>query len=297
MINKTYALITAAYNEEKNIEKTITAVCCQTILPKKWIIISDGSTDSTDKIVQHYAKKYEFIIFIRLGNDQNRNFSKKVNALTVGYNQIKDIQFDFLGILDADISFDAKYYENIILKFRANTRLGISGGVIKEKENGKYKRRSGDSDQYVAGAMQVFSRKCYEEIGGFIPLKYGGEDAVACKMAKMRGWEVKPFSDLEVFHHRRTGSGGGSVWRSRLYWGIRDYFLAYHPLFMLVKCLGRIKEKPYFIGAIFWMYGFFIASVKMEKRNVPDAYIKYFRNEQMNRLKELFFLDIESKYH
>ena len=130
MINKTYALITAAYNEEKNIEKTITAVCCQTFLPKKWIIISDGSTDSTDKIVQHYAKKYEFIIFLRLGNDQNRNFSKKVNALTVGYNQIKDIQFDFLGILDADISFDAKYYENIILKFRANTRLGISGGVI-----------------------------------------------------------------------------------------------------------------------------------------------------------------------
>ncbi|MCK4830926.1 glycosyltransferase family 2 protein, partial [bacterium] len=53
-MNKTYVLITPARNEEDYIEKTIQSVISQTILPAKWVIVSDGSTDLTDEIVEKY---------------------------------------------------------------------------------------------------------------------------------------------------------------------------------------------------------------------------------------------------
>src|SRR5579863_6622358 len=43
-----YVLMTAAYNEEANIQKTIQSVLSQTLRPKRWVIVSDGSTDGTD---------------------------------------------------------------------------------------------------------------------------------------------------------------------------------------------------------------------------------------------------------
>ena len=47
-----YVLITPARNEAAFIELTIQSVVGQTILPLKWIIVSDGSTDGTDDIVK-----------------------------------------------------------------------------------------------------------------------------------------------------------------------------------------------------------------------------------------------------
>ena len=47
-----YVLITSARNEEAYIEKTIKSVISQTILPKKWVMVSDGSTDRTEEIIQ-----------------------------------------------------------------------------------------------------------------------------------------------------------------------------------------------------------------------------------------------------
>ena len=60
--NPSYVLMTAAYNEEAFIEKTITSVLEQTLLPKKWVIVSDNSTDGTDAIIDRYAKQHALFI-------------------------------------------------------------------------------------------------------------------------------------------------------------------------------------------------------------------------------------------
>ena len=49
-----YVIITPARNEEAFIDQTIKSVISQTFLPKRWIIVSDGSTDRTDEIVTQY---------------------------------------------------------------------------------------------------------------------------------------------------------------------------------------------------------------------------------------------------
>ena len=47
-----YILITAARNEESFITKTLDSVVTQTVLPERWIIVDDGSTDGTAEIVR-----------------------------------------------------------------------------------------------------------------------------------------------------------------------------------------------------------------------------------------------------
>jgi hypothetical protein len=53
--------------------------------------------------------------------------------------------------------------------------------------------------------LQMLRRQCYESIGGWVAMPYGGQDWVALVTAQMRGWRIKAFRDLPVFHHRPTG--------------------------------------------------------------------------------------------
>lgn len=47
--------MTAVRNEEAYLPGTIVSVLSQTILPKRWVIVSDGSTDGTDEIAGRAA--------------------------------------------------------------------------------------------------------------------------------------------------------------------------------------------------------------------------------------------------
>ena len=56
-----YVLVTPARNEAALIEQTIRSVINQTVLPMKWVIVSDGSTDGTDEIVKKYESEFKWI--------------------------------------------------------------------------------------------------------------------------------------------------------------------------------------------------------------------------------------------
>ena len=201
--NSNYVLITAAHNEEAYIDYTIQSILAQTILPKKWIIISDGSIDRTDEIVMQYAKQNDFMELIRKNTkNEGVDFSSKVYAIYQGYNQLWGIQYDFIGILDADVSFSPYYYESVLKKFNENNKLGIAGGIVFDKYDDRNVRRSPVYREYVPGCIQLFRRECYEDIGGFLPLKDGAEDTVAVITARMKGWKVEAFEELNVFHHK-----------------------------------------------------------------------------------------------
>jgi len=56
-----YVIVSPARNEEAFIEKTIESVAKQTVLPLKWVIVNDGSTDDTGNIVRRFLGKYPWI--------------------------------------------------------------------------------------------------------------------------------------------------------------------------------------------------------------------------------------------
>lgn len=283
MSEEKYILITAAHNEQDFIEKTILAVINQLHKPTEWIIINDGSTDNTESIVRKYVSENSYIKLLSNIRKEGRDFASKVYAINIGLKSIQTPEYDYIGILDADVSFDNYYYSLLIEEFRKNPKLGIAGGNYFDIINGK-KVPVRLSPYSVRGATQFFRRKCFDQIGALLPMKYGGEDAAACFSARMYGWETKSFPDMLVLHHKPTGFAGKNLLKSRLRDGYVEYNLGYHPLFQFIKCVKRVTQNPYFIGSFIRFIGFWIARFKFENQNVPAELRIFIRKEQVFRL-------------
>jgi glycosyltransferase involved in cell wall biosynthesis len=282
-----YVLVTAAYNEEAFIETTIRSVVEQTHRPERWIIVSDGSTDRTVEIVQEFATRHAFIELVQITEDHARNFAAQVNAINAGVTKLQHLQYDFIGNLDADVSFDRDYFARLLLKFQDNSRLGLGGGFIYDKcSDGNFRRRTWNSVNSVAHAVQLFRRVCFEVTEAYLPLPYGGPDSHAETTARMKGWEVESFPDLVVFHHRPTGSAGG-VLKGLLRQGKMDYSLGYLPLFEILKLAFRMSSKPYVVGAVTRLAGFVGSYWRGDKHAVTPEFMNFLRSEQKRKLREL----------
>ena len=278
-----YVLVTAAYNEEANIEKAIESVLSQTLLPTRWVIVSDGSVDRTDEIVQRYANKHDFIRFLRVARAPGRSFGSKVRALHAGNTLLNDVAYEFIGNLDADVSVSASYFEDLISRFAARPGLGLAGGFVVEESNGEFRDRPQNRVYSIAHAAQIVRRRCYEEIGGYAILEYGGEDWQAQTCAKMNGWEVEAFPQLKIFHHRHTGEADNLL-RHKFRQGRMDYSFGSHPLFEILKCGAHIPARPVFIGSLIRLVGFTWSWVCQDERPVSDEFVRYMRAEQKQKM-------------
>jgi len=164
-----YVLITTARNEVAYIEQTIMSVIGQTVLPLKWIIVSDGSTDGTDDMVKKYAVDREWIEFVRMPERSKRNFSGKAHAFNAGYARLKDMDFDLVGNIDADITFEGNFFEYLLAKFAETPSLGVAGTTYTEDSFTGYNYNIVNIED-VTGHCQLFRRECFEEIGGYVPI-------------------------------------------------------------------------------------------------------------------------------
>lgn len=284
--NEKYIIITPAYNETKYIERTIKSVLAQYVLPYKWVIVDDGSTDDTANVIQRYAEKYEWIQYIYREKEPSKSYySSNVYAIMAGFKQVKSVNFDFLAVLDADISLPKDYYEQVFMRFERDERLGVASGVYQDMVNGKLRKVLNDR-RSTPKAIQVFRRECYEKIGGYLPMKYGGEDTVACVMARMNGWKSWSFPELCVIHNKPAGTGhAGNILTIRFRQGISEYGLGGHPLFVFLKSIRRcVKEHPYILGGFARIAGFLYGCCLREKHQIPDDVIRFIRAEQVERM-------------
>lgn len=281
-----YVLITPARNEESNIEKAIKTVISQTILPRKWVIVSDGSTDRTDEIVKQYAQQNSWIELVRMPEHPDRQFAAKVNCFNAGYEKVKKLDYDIIGNLDADISFDRDYFEFLLSKLAKDPKLGVAGTPFVEDGN-HYDYRF-TNIEHVSGACQLFRRECFEEIGGYVPIKGGGIDWVAVTTARMKGWKTRTFTEKTCLHHRKIGTGNSSALVAWFKQGRKDYFLGNHPLWEVFRTFYQMTKKPYIIGGSFLFFGFAWAGIKRTERPISKELMKFYRKEQMGRLKAFF---------
>ncbi|MFX0199395.1 MAG: methyltransferase domain-containing protein [Candidatus Hodarchaeota archaeon] len=238
------------------------------------------------QIVRFDASRNSFIWFSQIQDRGQRSFASQVYAIKYGYEQIKNMHFAFLGILDADISFGPDYYKNILKKFDVNEKLGVAGGIVFDVYGEKILNpRKHSEKHHVAGGVQMFRRKCYEEIGGYIPITEGGQDVVAEVMARMYGWEVETFVDSSAYHNNPFGSGNIILLISRFREGKRAYLIGGHPLYQIARCIRRLLYKPLILGSIFTILGYLLCHMLREKREVSDSFVRYYREEQMSRIK------------
>lgn len=278
-----YVLVTPARNERTTIEETLKSVIAQTQRPAEWVIVSDGSTDGTDDIISRYARQYSFIRLLQLTHRPTRSFSSVVFATEAGIRAVSTADFEFIGLLDGDLRFDADYFEKLIARFDADPQLGLAGGIaVDVVNNRRIWQRQHLKD--VAGAVQFFERSCFESLGGLIAIPEGGWDAITNVQARARGYGTATFPDLVVDHLKPRNTAHGGAIRRKWQHGLRDYALGYDPVFELIKCIMRVRERPLLLGAIAWFAGFTWATFTRRRRSLPRALVVAIRQEQRYRM-------------
>ena len=290
-MNLKYALITPAWNEEAHLANVIRSVVGQTMLPVRWVIVSDGSTDRTDEIAQSYSRSYSWIRLLRLERRPDRNFAGKAHAVNAGYEFLRSMDFDLVGNLDADISLPPDYYAFLVCRFNEMPDLGVAGTPFVEEADspGSHSYGHGLADlNHVSGACQFFRRRCFEEVGGYTPLKGGGIDWVAVTTARMRGWKTRTFVERTCAHHRAMGTAGGNRLRARFRHGLEDYSVGSHPLWEVARGVFQMRNKPVIFGGLCLMLGYTWAWLSCKPSPISQELREFHRREQMDRLRRMF---------
>jgi len=281
-----YVLITPARNEAAYIELTLDSMIKQTVLPLKWVIVSDGSTDGTDEIVKKYTAEHKWIEFVRILERSERHFAGKVQAFNAGYARVKDLKFQLIGNLDADISFGEDHFHFILTKFDEDSLLGVAGTAFIEGSSVSYNYDIVDI-AHVSGQCQIFRRECFEEIGGYVPIKGGGVDWTAVTTARMKGWKTRTFPERSFYHHRKMGTGKSTLLVSRFRYGKQDYYLGGHPLWEVCRSVYQMKNKPYIVGGLLLFLGYLWGLLRRIERPISDELVAFRQKEQKLRLKKI----------
>jgi hypothetical protein len=218
---------------------------------------------------------------------RDRNFAAKALAFNKGWKLLEDMDYEIIGNLDADITFDPDYCEFLLGKFAANPSLGVAGTPFTENKENPHDHRYAHrfaSLTHVSGACQMFRRKCFVEIGGYVPVKSGAIDWIAVTTARMKGWQTQTFPEKVCFHHRKLGTGSDRVLGVRFHYGQKAYFMGGHLLWELPRGLFQMREKPYVLAGLWFLAGYLNATVRRLERPVSAELMAFHRKEQLVRL-------------
>lgn len=275
-----YVVITPAKDEGEYLEGTIQSVAGQTIKPVEWVIVNDGSTDNTGEILDRYAAKYPWIVPVHREGGVRQAGGGVIRAFYAGYDKLASTDWHFIVKLDGDLSFEPDYFERCFARFAENPKLGVGGGLIYHVINGQLVPERSPRF-HVRGATKIYTRDCWMALGGFIEAP--GWDTLDEVKANMLGWTSETFEDIPLTHHRYTGAADGT-WKNAVKNGRANYISGYHPLFMLAKCVKRLFQKPYLLGAAGLFFGYVSGSLKRTPRVNDPGLINYLRSEQLKKL-------------
>jgi len=281
-----YVLITPSRNEEKFIQKTLDSMVAQKLLPLRWVIVDDGSTDRTGELADDYAKRYPWIEVVHRPRQVERSFAGKVHAFNAGYERVRDLDYEVIGNLDSDLSFDPDYLEFLMQKFAEDPALGVAGTPFIENGYDSAKD-SFEGENHVAGGCQLFRRKCWEDVGGYVPNRAGGIDWVAVTTARMKGWKTRSFAEKRFNHYRALGTAQRGVLASLFSYGEKDYYLGNSPIWELFRITYRMVKPPLLLGGLSVLAGFCSATIRRTKRAVSPELMRFHRREQMKKLKAI----------
>lgn len=276
-----YVVVTPVRDEQDYLPYTIESMVRQTVLPQEWVLVNDGSKDTTGKIIDDAARSFPWINAV---HRQDRGYRKWgagiIEAFYVGFDVLTYRDWQFMSKLDGDLSFEPNYFERTFERFSAEPKLGIGGGVLYHDENGKLVLER-TPIFHVRGGVKIYRRECWDALDG---LWVGpGSDLVDEIKANMLGWTSASFPEIHMIHHRFTGASWGR-WGSMVKDGKIDYVTGYHPLFVMAKSVARSARRPYIIAGLAHVYGYCTAAMgRMQRVDDPNL-IRYIRKQQLARL-------------
>lgn len=287
-MSKRYCLITPVRDEARYAARTLEAVARQSVLPARWILIDDGSTDQTPRILADYAARYPWMTVLPR---EDRGYRKLgggvIDAFYFGYDRINPLEYDYICKFDLDLDLPPTYFEQVMDRMEADPRLGTASGKpwfrnppddqptpfpITEA-SGLIHEVCGDENS--VGMIKFYRTQCFQEIGGFVrELMWDGIDGHRCRML---GWIAASWDDPQLrFHHLRPmGTSHKNWWTGRVRHGVGQYFMGTHPVYMLASAVFRLASPPMVLGSLAMTWGF-VRSALQRRPHYGDAQFRKF---------------------
>lgn len=278
-MERNFAIVTPVKNEEKYFGETIRSVLSQTVRPQRWVIINDGSTDRTGEMVKELEQSHSWIHGLHRKQSRYRKPGGE-SLISIGIQELNLSLYDFFVRMDGDLSFADDYFDRLFEKFENNPKLGIAGGVC-YVQRGERLVEEKHVRFHTRGPLKTYQIRCFNNIGGLEPGL--GWDTVDEVKANMRGWQTRSYPELKIIHLRPTQTASGAFKGMRNH-GESNYYVGYHPLFMLLKTVRRLTHRPYILGGVNLLIGYLNGYVRRWKQIDDQQFIRYIRQQQINKI-------------
>jgi poly-beta-1,6-N-acetyl-D-glucosamine synthase len=280
---RNYLLISPCRDEAKYMRETLDSVIRQSVRPAKWIIVDDGSTDSTSQILAEYRAKHDWIEVVTRSDRGRRSVGPGViEAFYAGYNTINPDDYDYLCKLDLDLRLPQRYFEILMNRMTADPRIATCSGKAYIDENGRLVEE-GHGDDTSLGMTKFYRVSCFKEIGGFV--REVMWDGIDCHRCRMNGWVACSWDEPELrfVHLRPMGSSQQSIFTGRVRHGYGQYFMGTGLLYMAASAISRINQKPYVLGSVAMLWGW-VKSALDRKPRYGDAEFREFLRRYQRRV-------------
>ncbi|MGN6529572.1 MAG: glycosyltransferase [Burkholderiaceae bacterium] len=283
-MTQTYALISPCRNEADYMRETLDTVVAQTATPALWVIVDDGSSDDTPRILADYAARHPWIRVVTRKDRGHRAVGPGViDAFYAGYETIVPTDFDFVCKLDLDLRLPPRYFEILMARMRAEPRLATcSGKAYVEENGGLIPERHGDETSL--GMTKFYRVSAFRDIGGFV--REVMWDGIDCHECRRKGWIARSWDEPELrfVHLRPMGSSQQSIYVGRMRHGFGQYFMGTGFLYMAASALLRTTQKPYVIGSAWMLWGWIKSALKGAPRYGDAEFRAFLRRWQWRSL-------------
>jgi biofilm PGA synthesis N-glycosyltransferase PgaC len=280
MISKAYVLISPCRDEAEYMKETLDSVIAQSVQPARWVIVDDGSTDETPNILAYYAAKYPWIEVITRPDRGARAVGPGViEAFYVGYATINPGDFPYLCKLDLDLRLPPRYFEILMNRMAEDPLIGTCSGKAYVKERGRL-INEGHGDDMSLGMTKFYRISCFQAIGGFV--REVMWDGIDCHLCRKNGWRACSWDEPELrfVHLRPMGSSQQSIYAGRMRHGFGQYFMGTSFLYMAASAISRLGEKPYVLGSLAMMWGWWRSALQRKHRYANRDFREFLRNYQ-----------------
>lgn len=285
--DRSYILISPCRNEAEYIRRTLDSVASQTIPPREWIVVDDGSTDETPQILREYQSRLRYLRVITRQDRGKRSVGPGViEAFYEGYENIKG-PYQYLCKLDVDLELPPRYFELLMDIMEADPRVGTVSGkaFYVDSKTGRTVLEK-IRDHVSLGMTKFFRKECFEEIGGFV--REVMWDGIDCHRCRMLGWKAYSIDspELRFEHLRPMGSSQQNIYVGRTRHGYGQYFMGTSFPFITASAATRMFSSPVFLGSFMMWWGYVRAMIHRRPRYDDQEFIQFLRRWQRISLRK-----------
>ncbi len=208
-----FSVIVPVYNRPGEIKELLESLTTQTDKDFEIIIVEDGSTEKSDKIVENFSGKLKLKYFFK--QNSGPGTSRNYGCLRAEGN--------YFIVLDSDCIVPVKYIETVRTELNENYADAYGGPDAAHPDftdfqkavnysmtsfltTGGIRGKNEKIDKFYPRSFNMgFSKEVFDKTGGFSKMRFGEDIDFSIRILK-EGFKTRLIKNAFVWHKRRTNA-------------------------------------------------------------------------------------------